>query len=341
MKHHRWPRHLLTGGLLLLAATVQATPQNPGQPDKRDERPPAGAPAPALTAESAAVRFNVQVRDRQGNLVVGLDRGSLRVEEDGKPQELLLFESDRSPVSVALLVEFSHTTAIFLQDIRDSTYLLLRELRPEDHCALVTFNNRARIVEDFTRDKDRLLQTVATLNDTALRGIELLESVRFLVRRMREVPGKKAVVLLASGLTETGGKQKELLRELEASGVAFYAVSMGQSTRNRMDPYLSESDHARFFQADHRLRLLAEHSGGVAFFPRSTPELPKTLQIVRQYLEHQYLVAYRPPDPDDLKRRRAVSMKAEADLDGDGRPDPLEVVHVKEYVLGAGRTASP
>lgn len=320
----------LIGSALLALAPAQETPP----PKKGQELPPTVRQGPALTAETVAARFHVQVRDKKGNLVVGLKRGNFQVLEDKKPQDVVFFESDQAPVTVAVLMEFSRGTNSILQDVRDGTYLLVKQLGPEDYCALVAFNNHPIIVEDFTQDKDKILTGVARMNMTFARGIELLESVRFLVRRMVDIPGKKGIVLLATGLTAPGGNYNGLLKELQSANVPIFPVSIGQYARAVLDPYLSEDAHAQLFQADVRLRSLAENSGGSVFYPRFPAEFRKTFEIVRQYLQTQYLLAYSPPDPDDHKRKRSLKITARADLDGDGKPEELETIHVKEYVLG-------
>jgi VWFA-related protein len=320
----------LTGTVLCALAFAQETPP----PKKGQELPPPVRQGPALTSESVAARFHVQVRDKKGNLVVGLKSQNFQVVEDKQTQDIVFFESDQAPATVAMLVEFSRGTNSILQDVRDGTYLLVKQLGPEDYCALVAFNNHPIIVEDFTQDKDKILTGVARMNMTYARGIELLESVRFLVRRMVDIPGKKGIVLLATGLTAPGGNYNGLLRELQSANVPIFPVSIGQYARTVLEPYLSEDAHAQLFQADVRLRSLAENSGGSVFYPRFPTEFRKTFELVRLYLKTQYLLAYSPPDPDDHKRKRSLKITAQADLDGDGKPEELETIHVREYVLG-------
>jgi VWFA-related protein len=317
------------GMILFSFAAAQETPP----PKKGQEQPPPVRQGPALSSESVAARFNVQVRDKKGNLVVGLRKENFQIVEDKQPQEIVFFESDQEPVTVALLVEFSRGTNSILQDMRDGAYLLVKELGPEDYCALVAFNNHPIIVEDFTQDKDKILMGVARMNMTFARGIELLESVRFLLRRMVEIPGKKGIVLLATGLTAPGGNYNGLLKELQSANVPVFPVSIGQYARTVLDPYLSEDAHAQLFQADVRLRSLAENSGGSVFYPRFPTEFRRTFSSVRQYLKTSYLVAFSPPDPADHKRKRSLKITAQADLDGDGKPEALETIHVREYVL--------
>jgi Ca-activated chloride channel family protein len=327
-------RAIILAAILAISFNFGAAQETPPA-QKGKDRIPIIPQVAAITSEVVTNRVHVQVRDKSGNLVVGLQKGNFQLFEDKKPQEITFFESDQAPVTVAVLVEFSRGTNEIMQDVRDGVYLLAHELGPEDYCALVSFSNHPDIVVDFTRDKEQILKSVARMYATFASGVELLESVRFLVRRMKDIPGKKGIVLLATGLTEPGGNFNGLLKELQSDGVPVFAVSVGQYARSVMDPYLSESAHARNFQADHRLRALAENSGGEVFYPRFPAEFRKTFQLVRQYLKTQYLLAYSPPDPADHIRKRTLTITAKADINGDGKPDKLETVHVREYVLGA------
>jgi len=299
-----------------------------------------GAEEPPVQAgEQAAIRravtlvdFNLQVRTGDEGVVTGLRPENFRVYEDGQPQTIRFFEPDNAPVVVVLMVEFSRATAALIPDIRESAMEMMRLLRPDDYCALVVFNNRAIIVEDFTRNKAEILRHLGTMDYTFKSGVELLESVAFVVDRMAGVAGKKGVVLLASGLTTGTSREKNLLRRLRVEGVPIFPVSVSHQVRHTGGP-LSNDIHARLFQADHRLRELADNSGGMAFFPRHPAAYPGVMAGVGTVLRHQYLLAYAPPEPDNLDKKRSLRIEAEADVDGDGRPDSLKVIHVEQYQL--------
>jgi len=164
-------------------------------------------------------------------------------------------------------------------------------------------------------------------------GVELLESVRFVMERMVHVPGKKGIVLLASGLTTGVGKQGKLMATLRASGVPIYVLSMSQHLRST-GWSMSEDGHARIFQANYRLRELAKNSGGIAFSPNHPSAFPGYFDTIGKYLRNLYLLAYEPPDPENLKKKRTLRIDARADIDQDGKPDKLDVIHVKKYRLG-------
>lgn len=306
---------------------------------KGAEEPPvqAGKQA-AFSTAITLVDFNLQVRTRDEGLVTGLKRENFQVFEDGQPQPIRFFEPDSAPVAVVLMVEFSRATVGLIPDIRESALEYLRLLRPDDYCALVVFSNRALIVEDFTRDTSRILRHIGTLDYTFKTGVELLESVEFVVERMQGMTGKKGIVLLASGLTTGVSREKDLLRRLRVIGVPIFPVSVSHQLRNT-GGRLSDETQARIFQADHRLRQLAENSGGMAFFPKHPAAYPGVMAGVGTVLRHQYLLAYAPPDPDNLDKKRTLKIEATADINGDGRSDSLHVVHVEEYQLRSGSPA--
>ncbi len=321
--------------LALCAGAALGSDQKQPKPKKGEQSRPAPISPPAISVSAAAVRFNVQVRDHDGNLVTGLKAGNFRVWEDENPQQILFFEADESPVSVAVMVEFSRSLVASVEDIRQGVYFLVKNLRPDDYCAFLTFSNRPRLEEDFTLDRNKILYQVQGLNSTYQSGIELLSSVNFLLNRLEEVPGKKGIVLLATGVSDPFNDTKNLFRRLQTRAVPIYAVSIGQFTRDSMQAYLSETAHAALFQGDQRLRQLAENSGGMVFYPHFPTEFPKMLKMISLYLHHQYLVAYNPPNPGDLRAKRKLRMEASADIRHNGTPEKLAVFHVKEYTLAA------
>ncbi len=291
----------------------------------------------AIQASSTLVRFNIQVRTPKGNLVTGLSPANFQVFEDGKPQLIRFFAPDSAPVSIAVLTEFSRVTPAIIPEVRNAIGLLVTHLNPADYCALVAFNDRPEIIADFSRDRRTLMRKTAGLQFTIRSGIRLFTSLQDLLTRMESLDGKKGIVLLATGMNSAGSSLNRLRPLLQTAGVPVYTISMGQHSRNRRDPFFSEADHQNLFRADHTLRQIAEYSGGMAFFPTHPKAFPEVMQTVLIYLHHQYLIAYPPPDPDQLKRHRKVTITASADLDHDGRPDPLEVVYVREYTLASRR----
>lgn len=291
----------------------------------------------AVSSLVTAVSVQVQVHDRQGNLITGLGKTNFLLREDGKEREIIFAGTDSEPVSVVLLMEFNRNTGGIHQELRDAGHLLVNGLRPGDHCALVTYSSSTNLLEDFTADRARLVNRLAGLQFTSQGGVSLLSSIDFLLDRMEKIEGKKAIVVMGTGLSEQIKDEKRFYRRLQSLAIPVFALSLGQHVRNALGQNLAEFSQARFFQADHRLRQLAEKSGGAAFFPLSPGEFPKICRKLLIFLQAQYLVAYRPDHPEDLARLRKIEIEARADLDRDGKPELLRTTHTPAITLANRR----
>ena len=211
--------------------------------------------------------------------------------------------------------------------------MLLKNLRPDDWCALVEFSNRPRIVCDFTKNKNLVLNKVTSMQFASFSGVETLKTINFVLDRMIGLPGKKAIVLVGTGLSEDAAMLGRLSKKLKAAGVPIYTVSVGFHVRNRFNAILSSQLNMRLLQADSRMRTLASSSGGVSFFPQSDMEVVKDFKIISLYLRSQYLLSYSPPEPEKIKKKRKIKIETFADIDHDGMSDKLKVIYVKEYSL--------
>jgi hypothetical protein len=83
------------------------------------------------------------------------------------------------------------------------------------------------------------------------------------------------------------------------------------------DSYLEASARMDLAQAEAFLHMLADKSGGQAWFPRFEAAFPEVLQGVIQMLEHQYRLVYESQLPRDGKFHK---IKVEAfRMEGDKR----------------------
>ena len=299
----------------------------------KTERPIAATPAGSLTSESVAVAFDVNVTDSKGNLITGLTREHFKLFENDVELPVQVFEPGDTPVNVVLMVEFSSTTGLILEDVRAAAALLVRGLRPGDHVALVTFGSFPKIEMDFTNDFKAMDYRIAQLQFTSFPGVDLAKGLDFVLDRMKSVPGKRAVVLLGTGVSSGPLSIDKLNKRVMTAGTPIFAVSMGRHELNVYSPYISDSAKMALFQADTRMRQVAESSNGASYFPPVVNAFPNVIKDICLRLRHRYLLAYSPPDSANAKLKRKVYIDAYYDLDGDGKVDKLKVMPPRTYTI--------
>ena len=299
----------------------------------KTERPAAANPAGSLTSESVAVAFDVNVTDSKGNLITGLTREHFKLFENDVEQTLQVFEPGDTPVNVVLMVEFSSTTGLILEDVRAAAALLVSGLRPGDHVALVTFGSFPQIEMDFTSDFKAMEYRIAQLQFTSFPGVDIAKGLDFVLDRMKSVPGKRAVVLLGTGISSGPLSLDKLNKRIMTAGTPVFTVSMGRHELNVYSPYISDSAKMALFQADTRMRQIAESSNGASYFPPVVNAFPNVIKDICLRLRHRYLLAYSPPDSANARLKRKVCIDAYYDLDGDGKADKLKVMSPRTYTI--------
>ena len=80
-----------------------------------------------------------------------------------------------------------------------------------------------------------------------------------------------------------------------------------------------------FLQADNELKTFAKETGGQAFFPRFTAELPNVFQSISQSLRNQYSLGYSPNNQAKDGKFRKITVQ----LVNPGTNEPLRMVNEK------------
>ena len=280
-----------------------------------------------LRTEVELVQVGVTVRDKKGNFIPGLQKEHFRVLEDGVPQEIVRMETSEASMTVAMVIEFSDLYWEFLYDTFQAAYGFVNSLRPEDWVAVMIYDMRPQILLDFTRNKSAAYGALNQMQYPTFSETNLFDAVADIITRMEDVAGKKAIVLISSGVdTFSRTRYDKVLDLTKASDTPIYAISTGQAARlwyeNR--GYMSSSTNIGFLQADNQLRSFARFSGGRAYFPRFEGQFPDIYGDISASLRNEYHLEYRPTNLERDGKFRKIEVKL---LAPDGKP--LKVVDEK------------
>jgi VWFA-related protein len=270
---------------------------------------PCQAPAAGQNAESQpqrphpiAVRVDlvnveVTVTDAQGKFVAGLARENFRVRDEGVERPITHFSSAEAPAQVLVLVETGPAVYLIHRQHLEAAYALLEGLAADDLVALGTYDSVARLALNFTQDKGALAAAMDGLRyNLGMAQLNLLEALGAALDWLAPLPGRKAIVLLSTGLDSSGpGRWEELAQKLRASEVVILPVALGgelrEPSRSRVRRKAGSVSRAApankdagpsFAQADRALEAIAQATGGRAYFPRDAPRLPLHLSPNRR-----------------------------------------------------------
>jgi len=300
----------------------QPAPPAPGQ--SQNQKPANQLPPPpqvAISVQSNLVAVEAVVTDQDGNIVTGLKRDNFRVLDDGNRQQISNFAPTEAPITIVMLLEFSKLFGgWFAYAGKDLSYTFLDHLKQQDWVALKTFDLKTTLVDDFTQDKRQVAQDIASLYFPSFSEANLFDAVLETVQQLRDVKGKKAILVLATGF-DTFSKHTldQTLHILKESDVTIFCVG----TAEGLDLYSPGGAGISYLQAKNQLGTFARMSGGYAWFPRFQGEMPSIFNSVAQFLRSQYTLVFSPSTPQD-GRYHKLTVEA---VDDQG--NPLELANKK------------
>ena len=300
----------------------QPAPPAPGQsqgPAPRAQAPP--PPQVAISVQSNIVGVDAVVTDQDGNIVTGLKRENFRILDEGQRQQVANFAPSDAPITIVMLMEFSKLAGgYFAYHAKDLSYSFLDQLKPQDWVALKTFDLRTTLVDDFTQDKREVAQSIASLFYPSFSEANLFDAVLETVTQLRDVKGKKAILVLATGF-DTFSKHTldDTLRRLKETEVTIFCVGVGED----LDLRSPGGAGIGYLQAKNQLSTFARMTGGYAWFPRFQGEMPGIFNSVASFLRAQYTLAFSPSTPQDGRYHKIVVQVV------DDQGNPLELADKK------------
>jgi VWFA-related protein len=146
---------------------------------------------------------------------------------------------------------------------------------------------------------------------------------------LTSVHGKKTIVLLSTGVDTSSTKQiQDLLNRLQTSDVRILTVSLTGDLRNPPPVATKKKSPSpkaafasqQFAEADMLLRQIAQTTGGQAYFPANSNELPTVFAHIAQIVRHEFSLAFIPPAHDGTIHSLEVRVTTESGQPA-GAPD--------------------
>src|SRR5205814_4252415 len=164
------------------------------------------------------------VMDRNGRYIANLRKEDFHIYEDGVEQNLAYFASVEKPFTVALMLDVSGSTQYEMAQIRGAADTFVSRLRLNDRMMAITFDGKINLLTDVA-DVRSIRQSKLRI-PAATDGTVLYDAVEFALKRMAQVPGRKAIVLMTDGVDQSSvtASFKSTLDEIAEQDVMVYTV---------------------------------------------------------------------------------------------------------------------
>ena len=300
---------VLGASLLAQAPIVRRPPMKPVDPDADSQQQPVKQEqVPTIRVETRLVNVAVNVVDKTGAPVGGLQKDDFEILEDGKAQKIAYFERESStPLSVVLAIDGSESV---LRNERleknAAKHFVNALLREQDELDLMDFSDNVREIVPFTNSKKRIENG---LNDIQ-RGDEtaLFDAIYLAADRLAETKsdnGRRRVVVLITDGEDTAKRSRygQALEQAQRAGAMIYSIIIVPVA----------ADAGRSTGGEHALIQLAQDTGGKYYYVEDPRDLEPAFARVSDDLRTQYVLGYYAPQKEKgaaAYRSIKVRMKA-------------------------------
>jgi Ca-activated chloride channel family protein len=265
------------------------------------------AAAASVLAQQATFKAGAQivfvptmVTEADGRLVPNLEKDDFTIFDNGKPQDLTVFESGVQPFTAVVTLDFSASMTSNLQLLKAATEQFLLRMLPQDKGQVGAFSDRIQFSGKFTSDRDDLIASLSDLqygNPT-----RLYDALDASLDLLNGIEGRKVVVVFTDG-DDTSSRVSfgHVLDRARQHEVMVYSIGLESEFFNGQ-----RIQHTR---PDRAIKKLAEETGGGYFELKKTAELAPTFTRVAQELHSLYTLGFSPTTLDGKEHKLEVRMK--------------------------------
>lgn len=210
----------------IFAQSGRTDTKTDGKKNQRQEQPtptPLKTPAPAAEKETVPasddgevikvstqlVSVPVRVMDKKGRFIAGLAKENFKVFENGTEQEIALFSNENEPFTVALVLDMSYSAKFKISEIQSAAIEFIDQLRPHDKVMVVSFDGEVHMLCEATSDRKEIYGAIRATKIGM--GTSLYEAMDLVINnRLRQVEGRKAVILFSDGVDTTSRRASDL-----------------------------------------------------------------------------------------------------------------------------------
>jgi VWFA-related protein len=255
-----------------------------------------------LKIESQLVTLNASVSTLNGKPVLDLQKEDFNLFEDRVKQEIVHFQSVKTPFNLVLLIDLSGSVRDKIKLIKKAANRFVQAIRPEDKVGIITFSNSARIVSQLTNDRELLRHRIDDIRkpDGGTSFYDALyDTLNYMLRTVRGQ--RNAVVIMSDGVDNAlpgvpgeGSEVSfdEVFERVQESDITIFPIYL-DTEKEAIDNFGMRMAEA-YDTARQQLGDLAEQTGGAMFSVNRLEDLEGRYEQVAAELRTIYSLGYYP-----------------------------------------------
>lgn len=282
-----------------------AVPAKATADDKTTTAKPADFKPPAQVQDKVIlgtdiVNVIISVTDPYGRFVTGLTKEHFDVFDDKVKQQIAHFTDEDSPVSLGIVYDVSGSMKERLSRSIKALRRFIETSHDDDDFFLIGFNDRAKLVQDFTTSGDQVIGHLMFVNPKG--STALYDGAYIAVEKVQQGRHQKKALLIISDGQDNNSRYtyKELRNRVKEADVQIYAIGITDPATDTL---------AGFGRGV--LEEITRMTGGRAFFPNAynEPELIEICTRIALELRHQYSVGFYPTNTTSEGKWHKVQVK--------------------------------
>jgi len=286
-------------------AAVRQTPP----PQTPPPQPPDSQQQPVFRTGVETVAVYATVVDQYEELVKNLTREDFQVYDDGKPQELTVFQAGLQPITAILMLDTSESMTLSLDLAKNAAEQFVIRMLPGDQVRVGSFSDAITISPKFTGDRDALLTDIRNRLHIG-NPTRLWDAVDETMTDLAPLGGRRILVLFTDGDDTYSQKSAaNVFDRAKSDELMVYVVQFrstmlarNQEVASLKMPSLKQSlsyDPRRNPAPGEALRHISTETGGSIFLLGPNDDVGATFTRLAEELHFQYVLGFTPQKLDN------------------------------------------
>ena len=326
---------LLAVGLFIVASVPWAQAQSIDTPHITPRHDPEMASSaagsvsiPALKTRPLRVDVNlvlvpVTVIDSFNRPVIDLPQQSFSLLEGGVPQRIQFFSREDTPISIALVLDFSGSMRTKIDYVREGLDQFFQNANPDDDYHVITVSDHPTLIAESEQSINTIEARLASIEPKG--ATSLFDAIYLAVNKLRTARYKRRAMLIISdgGDNRSRYNLKEIKHVLEEADVLTYSIGIFDDMPIPLLKTIEERMGRKWLDDVTRV------SGGRDIAADDRRKIPEDAALISRELRTQYVLGYQPNDPNHDGKWRKITVKL--------AESPAQMrVHFKEGYVAPG-----